>query len=239
MKEGGLDQVYPKGGLQSLITAIETSFPKDKVEIRTGEKVLKIDPDQKRVETTKGEYYYDTIVYSAYACDLPKIVDGLSEDYKKSLKNLPKTSALMIWLGLDEQLFTRDGSEIWVDADPYTWVVPTSNYDKSLAPKGKQLVGFMSRLPEGCNQEKEKKHALEGIYRIMPEMEKRVDMIHYQTLIPEKAAWTVNTQFTGIRTPMKDFYLAGTDTEKRSMGITRASYSVLKLLDTLKEDKVL
>jgi len=64
-------------------------------------------------------------------------------------------------------------------------------------------------------------------------------MIHYQTLIPEKAAWTVTTQFTGVRTPMKDFYLVGTDTEKRSMGITRASYSVLRLLGAMKEDRVL
>jgi all-trans-retinol 13,14-reductase len=239
MKEGALDQVYPKGGLQSLVTAIETSFPKGKVEFKCEEKVLKIDPDKKTVETSKGEYGYETIVYSAYACELPKIVDDLSEDYKKSLKNLPKTSALMIWLGLDEQLFTRDGSEIWGDSDPYMWVVPTTNYDKSLAPKGKQLVGFMSRLPDGSDPKKEKKRALEAIYRVMPEIEKKVDMIHYQTLIPEKAAWTVNTQFTGIRTPMKDFYLVGTDTEKRSMGITRASYSVLKLLDTLKEDKKL
>jgi all-trans-retinol 13,14-reductase len=239
MKEGALDQVYPKGGLQSLVTAIETSFPRGRVEFKCEEKLLKIDPDKKTVETSKGEYGYETIVYSAYACELPRIVDDLSEDYKKSLKNLPKTSALMIWLGLDEQLFTRDGSEIWVDSDPYMWVVPTTNYDKSLAPKGKQLVGFMSRLPDGSDPKKEKKRALEAIYRVMPEIEKKVDMIHYQTLIPEKAAWTVNTQFTGIRTPMKDFYLVGTDTEKRSMGITRASYSVLKLLETLKEDKKL
>lgn len=239
MKEGGLDQVYPKGGLQSLITAIESSFPKGRVEIKTDEKVLKIDADQKKVETTKGEYSYDTLVYSAPALDLPNIVEGLSDNYKKSLKKLPTTNALMIWLGLSEQVFKRDGSEIWVDCDPYTWVVPTSNYDPALAPKGKQLAGFTFRLPSGCDAKKEKKLALEGIYKIMPELEKKVDMIHYQMLIPEKAAWTINTQFTGIRTPLKDFYLVGTDTEKRSMGITRASYSVLKLLDTLKEDKAL
>ncbi len=239
MKEGALDQVYPKGGLQSIITAIESSFPREKVEIKTGEKVLKIDTGQKKVETTKGEYSYNTIVYSAFACELPNIVEGLSEEYKRTLKKLPKTSAMMIWLGLDEQVFQKDGSEIWVDSDPYTWVVPISNYDPGLAPKGKQLVGFMSKLQENADPEKEKKKALEAIYKIKPELEKKVNMIHYQILIPEKAAWTVNTQFTGIRTPMKDFYLAGTDTEKKSMGITRASYSVLKLLDTLKEDKVI
>ena len=239
MKEGALDQVYPKGGLQSLLTAIETSFPKGKVEVRTEEKVLKIDPDKKTVETTRGEYCYETIVYSAYASELHGIVPGLSDDYKKSLKKLPKTNALMIWLGLEEQVFARDGSEIWVDADPYTWAVPISNYDRSLAPKGKQLVGFMSRLPDGSDTEKEKKKALDAIYGTIPGIEKKAEMTHYQVLIPEKAAWTVNTQFTGIRTPLKDFYLVGTDTEKRSMGITRASYSVLKLLDALKEDRVI
>jgi len=239
MKEGALDQVYPKGGLKSLITAIESSFPRGRVEIKTGEKVLGIDPDRKAVETTKGEYMYDVIVYSAYASDLPGIVSGMDKAYKDSLKNLPKANALMIWLGLNKQMFTRDGSEIWIDSDPYNWVVPTSNYDRSLAPRGKQLVGFMSRLPDGKNTEKEKKRALDAIYQTIPEIEKEVDMIHYQTLIPEKAAWTVTTQFTGVRTPMKDFYLVGTDTEKRSMGITRASYSVLRLLGAMKEDRVL
>ena len=239
MKEGALDQAYLKGGLQSLITAIESSFPKGGVEIRTDEKVLKINPDQKKVETSKGEYGYDTLVYSAFAYDLPKIVEGLSDDYQKSLKKLPKTNALTIWLGLSEQIFKRDGSEIWVDSDPYTWVVPTSNYDPDLAPKGKQLAGFTFRLPADCDPEKEKKRALEGIYKIMPELENAAEMIHYQTLIPEKATWTIGTQFTGIRTPIKNFYLVGTDTEKRSMGITRASYSVLKLLDTLREDRIL
>jgi len=156
MKEGALDQVYPKGGLKSLITAIESSFPRGRVEIKTGEKVLGIDPDRKAVETTKGEYMYDVIVYSAYASDLPGIVSGMDKAYKDSLKNLPKANALMIWLGLNKQMFTRDGSEIWIDSDPYNWVVPTSNYDRSLAPRGKQLVGFMSRLPDGKNTEKEK-----------------------------------------------------------------------------------
>lgn len=239
MKEGALDQVYPKGGLQSLITAIESSFPKGRVEIKTSEKVLRIDPDKKTVETAKGEYGYGTLVYSAYASELPGVVKGLPDNYKESLKNLPKTNALMIWLGLNGQVFTRDGSEIWIDSDPYNWVVPTSNYDSSLAPRGKQLVGFMSRFPDGGNAEKEKKRALDAIYQTMPGIENKVEMVHQQILVPEKAAWTISTQFTGIRTPMKDFYLVGTDTEKRSMGITRASYSVLRLLDTLKEDKVL
>jgi len=38
MKEGALDQVYPKGGLKSLITAIESSFPRGRVEIKQGKR---------------------------------------------------------------------------------------------------------------------------------------------------------------------------------------------------------
>jgi all-trans-retinol 13,14-reductase len=240
MKEGAQDQCYPKGGIQSVTTAVVSSMPRDLVEIRTDEEVVKIHPEEKKIETTKGEYSYNVLVYAGFASDLPNIIDELSGDYRKSLSKLPKTNALTIWLGLNESAFKLQGSEIWVDSDPYFWAVPVSNYDSTLAPKGKQLVGFLSRLELDSEPgQKEKKKALEAIYKVMPELEKKTDLVHYQVLIPEKAAWTVNTEFASIRTPFKNLYLVGTDTEKRSMGLTRASYSVIKLLDALREDKVI
>lgn len=240
MSEGAQDQCYPKGGLQSIVTAVVSSMPKDRVEIKTDEEVLRIFPDENRIETNKGEYSYNTLIYAGFASDLPKVMENLPRDYRFSLSKLPKTNALTIWLGLNERIFKIQGSEMWVDSDPYFWVVPTSNYDSSLAPKGKQLVGFLTRLQSEFEPvEKEKKRALEAIYNTMPELEAKTDMVHYQTLIPEKAAWTVNTEFASIRTPYKNIYIVGTDTEKKSMGLTRASYSVLKLLDTLKQDKVI
>jgi len=239
MKEGAQDQFYPKGGLQSLITAVQSSMPEGRVEIRTCEKVVKIDAGNKKVETTEDEYGYDTLIYSGFASDLPALTGDLSDDYRQMLGKLPKSNILTIWLGLKEQVFKRQGSEIWVDADPYTWVVPVSNYDPSLAPKDRQLVGCAFRLGSDANLEKEKKRSLEAIYRIMPDLEKKVDMTHYQMLIPEKAMWTIATQFAGVKTPLEGVYLVGTDTEKRSMGVTRASYSVLKLLGTLKQDRIL
>lgn len=239
MKEGALDQVYLKGGLRSLITAIISSMPKNKVEIKTNEEVVRIYPEEKRIETTKDEYKYTTLVYSGFASDLPRLIEGLSSEYKGSLSKLPRNNILTIWLGLEKRMFKRKGSEIWVDSDPYTWVVPISNYDSSLAPKGKQLVGFAFRLPSNFNSEREKKKSLNAIFEIMPHLEDMVEMTHYQTLIPEKAVWTINTEFADIKTPLEGIYLVGTDTEKRSMGITRASYSVLKLLGTLRKDRII
>lgn len=239
MKEGAVDQAYPKGGLQSLTTSVISSFPENRVDIKLGEEVLKINTDSEiRIETTKNEYKCKTIIYSGFASDLPKIME-LPKDYLESLKKLHKTNALTIWLGLNKKIFKRDGSEIWADSNPYTWAVPVSNYDNSLAPEGKQLVGFLFRLPDNCNIETEKKRALNAIFSIIPEIETHTEMTHYQVLIPEKAAWTIDTKFADIKTPVKGSYLVGTDTERRSMGITRASYSVIKLISTLREDRVL
>ncbi|MEA1924953.1 MAG: NAD(P)/FAD-dependent oxidoreductase [Candidatus Altiarchaeota archaeon] len=238
MKEGAQDQVYPKGGIQSIITSIKASIPQKKVELRTGEEVVAINPAEKTIESSSGEYRYNTLIYSGFTSDLPKLTENkLPEEYTKSLSKLHKINALTLWLGLNSKIFNRNGSEIWVDSDPYTWAVPVSNYDPNLSPKGKQLVGFAFSLPPGFNEKKEKKRSLEAIYEMNPKIERNVDMIHYQMLIPEKAVWTIDTLFANVKTPVEGIYLVGTDTERRSMGITRASYSVNTLLSTLREDK--
>ena len=60
-----------------------------------------------------------------------------------------------------------------------------------------------------------------------------MNMIHYQHLVPEKATWSIHAGFGDIKTPVKNLYCVGSDSFKRSMGLTRASYSVHKMLDTL------
>lgn len=58
--------------------------------------------------------------------------------------------------------------------------------------------------------------------------------MHWQVLVPEKAAWSINQKMPGNVTPIKNLYLVGTDTTEKSMGITRASYSVLNLMEVIK-----
>lgn len=64
-------------------------------------------------------------------------------------------------------------------------------------------------------------------------------MIHYQELIPEKASWVINSGFGDVKTPIRNFYTVGTDAEKRSAGVSRAAYSVLRCLEVMKSDKFL
>jgi len=232
-------QAYPRGGLKSLLNAVLYSLP-DTVHIKTGSRVCKILTDGEKaigVATQTDSYNSETVVYTGFAKSLPWLVQ-LPSEYVTDLSRIDQTLSLTIWLGLKEKMkeFDYTGSEVWFRGGAY-WAMPISNYDESLAPKGKQLVGFTFVIEDKMDIETEKKNAHDLILKAVPGIEKNIEMTHYQLTIPEKAAVTINGFFAGTRSPVKNLYLAGTDTDKRSMGVTRAAYSTLELLKAMKEDK--
>ncbi|MCZ7397062.1 MAG: NAD(P)/FAD-dependent oxidoreductase [Candidatus Methanoperedens sp.] len=234
-------QAYPRGGLKSLLNAVLYSMPGN-VQIKTGTRVKEIMTDDGKasgVATDNDSYTADTVIYSGFVKSLPSLV-SLPSDYLDNLSRIDQSLSLTIWLGLGEKMkeFDYTGSEVWFKDGAY-WAMPISNYDSSIAPKGKQLVGFTFIIKDAKNVESEKKRALEIIFRAVPGIENRIEMTHYQVTIPEKAAVTMNGYFAGQRSPVPNLYLVGTDTDNRSMGVTRAAYSVLELLKAMKEDKKL
>lgn len=248
MGDGASDQLYPKGGIQKVIDSIIMSLPKNNVEIKTGEKVIAIDIDNNKtakiVITDKCEYGCDAVIYSGPSSKLPDIIknnkDCMPEDYIQNLRNIKTVNSLSIWLGLKKKIFKGYGSEMWIsldpDSNPYTWVVPTSNYDANLAPIGRQLVGFAFIVPDGHSIADMRIKALESIFNTLPEIEENVEMIHYQELVPEKACWSINSGFGDVQTPIKNLYCVGSDSERRSMGLTRSAYSVLRCLEIMTSD---
>lgn len=236
--EGATDQGYPIGGLQSIVDSILNSFPKNSVEIKTNESVSKIQSNDgvEGVITKEDSYDCNAVIYSGFASDLPNLVDDLPMEYIKNLESIGNVNSLTIWLGLRKKIFKNNGSEMWIDSYPYAWAVPTSNYDPGLAPKGNQLVGFAFILPEKYDSSAIKKKALDAILDTIPRIEKDIDMIHYQELIPEKASWSINSGFGGVKTPVSNLYTVGTDAEKRSAGVSRAAYSVLKCINLMRSD---
>ena len=97
-------------------------------------------------------------------------------------------------------------------------------------------MGFAFVIDENKSEQSETKKAYETIYRAIPKIEKHIELRHEQITIPEKAAVTIEGKIADIRTPVKNLYLAGTDTDSRSMGITRAAFSVVEMLRALNED---
>jgi len=218
------DQYYPRGGIQRIPDAILQNFSGDIFEGAPYE-VVEIVKDGSGVRTREDEFECDFVVYSGFAKDLPGLLD-LSEDYAKTVSRLKSVESLSMWVGLKEKLFPHMGSEVWVDTSHYCWAIPISNYDSTLAPEGCQLVGFAFI---GADE----RGAQRTFREVFPDA--NVDMVHFQHLIPEKAAWSLE-EFPGTKPPLENVYLVGTDTEKKSMGLTRASYSVLNLIDVLKKE---
>lgn len=234
-------QGYPRKGLKSLLNAIIYSLP-DLVEIKTECEVTGIQVQDGKVTGVEADEAYsaEIVIYTGFSTDLPNLIKDLPSDYLENLKGIVHSKSLTIWLGLRKNLpeFNYIGSEIWFKDFAY-WAMPTSNYDPSLAPKDRQLVGFSFVIDEHRSEKHEVRKAYDTIYRALPNIEQQIVMKHEQIIIPEKAAVTIDGKFADIRTPVKNLYIAGTDTDKRSMGITRASYSIIELLKILNDDGIL
>jgi len=232
-------QAYVRGGLKSFLNAVIYSMPKN-VEIRTNQRVNKILTSGgivAGVETDDESFTCDVVVYSGFAKQLPRLVDELPGQYISNLGRIAQTKSLTAWLGLSREMpeFNYIGSEIWFQKHAY-WAMPISNYTDGLAPKGKQLVGFTFVVDETKTIESEKRRAMDTIVEAVPRIEQFIEMEHYQIATPEKASVTINGYIAENRTPVKNLYLVGTDTDRRSMGITRAGFSVLNVLKLLKND---
>lgn len=232
-------QAYPRGGLKSFLNSVLYSMPA-RVSIKTGERVneiITINGGTAGVATDIDSYTADVVVYSGFVNDLPSLV-SLPSDFKEKVSRIEQTLSLTIWLGLSEKMkeFDYIGSEVWFKNGAY-WAMPISNYDPGISPKGKQLVGFTFIIDAKNKIESEKKRALELIINAVPGIENKIEMTHYQVTIPEKAAVTIHGFIAGQRSPIPNLYLVGTDTDNRSMGVTRAGYSILELLKVMKEDK--
>ena len=231
-------QAYPSGGLKTLLGSVLHSLP-DNVEIKTDAQVRSIHIDDGKasgVSTDDESYDAETIVHSGFAKDLPGMITDLPSDYLRDLGRIDQARSLCIWLGLSQQLkeFDYTGSEIWFKEKAY-WAMPISNYSHGIAPKGKQLVGFMFVLKDSVKSER--RRAWETIHQVFPEIEKHIEMVHYQVTTPEKAAVSIDGYIPDVRTPVPNLYLVGTDAAAESMGITRAAYSVIDLLRCMRADR--
>lgn len=242
-KGGFSTQGYPIGGVQAVTDCTLRSMPAlTKIQTGTNVKTILTEHDSETgkdtavgVETTDGEYYADLIVHTGFASALPQMLE-LPVSYVNQLKGIDHTVSLSLWLGLDEMRpeFDYVGSEVQFEEMPY-WGGPISNYDKNLAPEGCQSVGF-AFIPQQKDVKAKVDDAYNQIFTLLPKVEKHAVMRHEQITVPEKAAITVRGEFADIRSPVANLYIAGTDTDKRSMGVTRAAYSVVELIGKLHAD---
>lgn len=245
-KGGFSNQGYPKGGIGSILTCLLGSLPEN-VEIRTGCRVRRIFSENGSVRGAEfftdplsgvtESAYADLIVYTGFASNLIKMLEELPDGYESRLRKIDHTISITSWAGLDEKIPALDytGSEVRYEGMPY-WGGPMSNYDPGLAIPGGQLAGFCFVPNPRKNIRAQIDRTFDTLFDSVPGLEDHLVMKHAQITVPDKAAITINGEFADVRTPVKGLYMAGTDTDKRSMGITRAAYSVIDLMEALEKD---
>jgi len=229
---GAYHQAYPSQGVGAIIDAIKNSFPEGMVKIQTKENVEDIlvkDNKVYGVSSNGKEYHAEKIIYSGYVRLLPEMVENLSKEYVKKVKTLESTGSITLWLGIKDKFKTFDyqGSEIWFEEGKPFWAMPITSYNKALAPKGRFLVAFSAIVEDDILIEE--KQLRDTIGLAYPGIWENVVFEHKQVTVPEKAAITTKSVFPGQKTPIKGLYTVGTDTDIRSMGITRAAFSVIEL----------
>ena len=236
-------QKYPLGGIGEITKSVIDAFQKDMVEIITDSPAAKIiieDGKAKGIESNGKIYKSDIVIHTGFVKDLDKMTtQKLPQEFKDNLKRIKQAKSYTLWLGLKRPLKEIDynGSEIWFEKGESFWAMPTSNLDPHLAPKGKQLIAFTFIIKKDLSTTK--KAAWKTIKEVFPGIESKIEMKHEQVTIPEKAAITTTSFFSGPKSPFRNLYLAGTDTDRRSMGITRASHSIEELIEALKKDSYL
>ncbi len=226
------EQGYPRGGIGNIVHCILQSAPKN-MRVQTSKEVIKIRRTGKSfvVQTSKESYASSMVVYSAEAKKLAEVAD-MPAKWAVSAKKIRQSKSITLWLGLKKPLkvLNYKGSEVWFRSGVSYWAMPVSNYDPYLAPKGKQLIGFSTFMPYEEDAAAYEKKLLETISSAIPEIKGNIEMKHVQIMVPEKGAVSVGVKFPSVKTPVKNLYFVGTDADMRSMGITRASYSVVELL---------
>lgn len=242
------NQGYPLGGIQTITDCALKSMPAGQVKIATDNEVIRIVPqtDKSFQIITSAHHIHHTqmVVYSGYVQNLPRLIENLPPTCQAQLQKLRQTVSLTWWLGLKSPhpAFAYTGSEVFFDTDTPYWASPVSNFDTNLAPAGKQLIGFSTVVKnpafdwteEAKQAEVQKLRAT--IQTAVPNLLEQTEMQEVQFCIPEKAAVTVGATFPSPQSPLDGLYLVGTDTDMRSMGITRAAYSVLEMLKFAQAD---
>ncbi len=218
---------YPLGGIQSITNCVLNSLKNTTIKHEEVLSIEKVKENSYIIGTNNNNYDVDIVIFSAPSRTLPDIAKDIDEIKKLEdyLRNIKFTNSLTVWIGVDEDKnpLKYKGSEVWID--PPAWAKCITNYDKSLAPKGKALIGvsFVN---------KSEKEAFEAIERHLNIDIDKVDFLHIQRAVPEQASCCIG-QFFVYPKINPTFYVVGTDADPRSMGITRAAYSVEVMLSEL------
>ncbi len=234
------DEGIAIGGMQHLVDRVANAINGNYVLNAAVERITEEDGKIKSLTVSGLIFEHDTVISNIPLWSMPKIVESGNSDVNEFFdkwSNMRFTRGVTIWLGLDEVVVGDRKSRVIVHPRPETWIISLSSFDPSCAPEGKELLGVAAILPEGFTPQDVVKMVKEnGLKEYYSEVLEHIEMEHVQTSYATRAALIpgqTDLDRPGPKTPIKGFYIVGTDTAGAGVGLQQAANSAEGVLKAL------
>jgi len=185
----GISVMYPKGGWKPLFDFLIEKINKNG-EIVLNAKVEKIiikDGKATGIIVDSKEYSAENIIINIPVQEMFEVTgeDVAPKEYYQKMKNLVPTSGVVIDLGLKKEVSKLNGLVYFYK--PMAFGMFTSNIDKSVAPKGKQLLTFFyptsyEDMVNNDQRELRKKEIMDKIFEIWSDLKENIEWERIATL---------------------------------------------------------
>lgn len=239
------EDYYPIGGL---IKVPEMMMEAGDLRVKTRTEVKRIEIVNREVlgvETADGNFHETKlVVYDGLVNRLPDLLprNALRKSEREHYRSLREYHAVTVWCGFKETVAHWHGEShvhVNMDLDPPQWGLFTTDFDPSLAPKGRQLLGVSTIYLEEKDRKDQINKIEDAIELMVPNYEKKLDMKHIQLLLAEKALQTAGNsiwQLPKQKTSIRGLYITGTDTAGWGNGGTLCADSAMSCLRYIEED---
>ncbi len=206
---------YLEGSIQVLINKLSEEIKNMGGKIYLNKKVVRINTDQKTIDTEDGDQVkYDIVVYSG-ACHLIADLADIPEDYGTQLKSIKFQSVACLMLELDKSL----GDFYWLNnGDPDLLIGGIIEHTRFIQPEvyGRHIVYIFTYLNQDDtrldNLEKLKWQMIKESSEVYPDL-KKVKILKSSLHVDKNAQPLFTVGYSNlkptIRTPINDVYIAG------------------------------
>ncbi|MHA1769062.1 MAG: FAD-dependent oxidoreductase [Candidatus Thorarchaeota archaeon] len=237
------DEGYVIGGMSGLVQRVTDAINGDYVLNADVQSIHEEDGAVTGITVNGQRLEHNNIVSNIPLWAMPKIVNSSVAEVNSFFERwstMKPTRGITLWLGLDRVVIGDRKNRVLVHPTPNRWIVSISSFDPSCAPEGKELVAIaMITIPGKSTEEQVEIMKSNGLTKYYPGLLDHVEMEHVQVSYATRAALIpgqTDLDRPGPRTPVKGFYIVGTDTAGSGVGLQQAAQSADGVVHAILED---
>ncbi len=237
------DEGVAVGGMEGLVQRVAETINGDYVLNAPVERIVESEGRVSSVTALDTELPHSKVVSNIPLSAMPSIVDSQQAQvvqFFEKWSHMKPTRGITLWLGFDKVVIGDLKSRVIVYPGPNRWLVSLSSFDPSYAPEGKELVAIAMMFIEGKTVDEQVQMMKgNGLTEFYPDILNHIEMEHVQVSYATRAALIPGQTALdrpGPRTPVKGFYIVGTDTAGEGVGLQQAANSADGVIAAIKAD---